>query len=127
MLRLHFNGVWRKVIIDDQLPAHAGTPWLSRLSRNCLSCLVPLASPLSPLVCRLLPLLLLLTYAGPGERRLLCSYSSDANEFWVSLLEKAYMKVMANSYTFPGSNSSVDLHAMTGWIPDRLKISVRGV
>jgi hypothetical protein len=24
MLRLHFNGVWRKVVIDDLLPAHAG-------------------------------------------------------------------------------------------------------
>jgi calpain-7 len=80
IVKLHFNGVERKVMVDDRLPTH------------------------------------------PTTGDLLCSHSISPkpHELWVSLIEKAYMK-LHGGYNFPGSNSGIDLFALTGWVPEHVR------
>ncbi|KAJ1945403.1 cysteine protease, partial [Kickxella alabastrina] len=81
LVKLFVNGLWRRVVIDDRLPAGAGG-------------------------------------------RLLCTYSTRG-DIGPSLLEKAFLKVMGG-YDFPGSNSSTDLHVLTGWVPEHVFVHDAG-
>ncbi|KAF9354122.1 calpain 7 [Mortierella sp. AD094] len=78
LVKLTFNGIARRVVVDDYLPvSKTGT--------------------------------------------LMCTFSTNKNELWPSIIEKAYMKLMGG-YDFPGSNSGIDLYALTGWIPEHIFI-----
>ncbi|KAF7458266.1 calpain family cysteine protease domain-containing protein [Cryptosporidium felis] len=55
----------------------------------------------------------------------LLSHFDDSRYFGITLIEKAYLKVMANRYDSIGSNPAIDLYYLTGWIPET--ISIRSV
>ncbi|CBH17410.1 calpain-like protein, putative [Trypanosoma brucei gambiense DAL972] len=63
--------------------------------------------------------------ANPQTGEMLCTYSRDKSELWVSIMEKAFVKVCGGSYDFPGSSSSSDLYKLSGWLPDSVDFTVK--
>ncbi|KDE09604.1 hypothetical protein MVLG_00012 [Microbotryum lychnidis-dioicae p1A1 Lamole] len=74
------NGLWRRVVFDDQLPHSTLT----------------------------------------SEPRFATTTQRD--QLWPALIEKAYMTLMG-TYDFAGSNSGIDVHALTGWIPEHISLN----
>ncbi|SPO27151.1 related to calpain-like protease PalBory [Ustilago trichophora] len=94
-VKLHINGTPRLVTIDDHLPYYPPT----ESSTN----------PTAPVPSNL----------QPDQHRLMCATSRNGQAVWPALLEKAYLKVMGG-YDFVGSNGSIDLYALTGWLPEHI-------
>ncbi|CAH6718712.1 calpain-like protease palB/RIM13 [[Candida] jaroonii] len=59
---------------------------------------------------------------GDKSRSITIRSSSDQNLFWPALIEKAYLKVMGQGYSFEGSNMASDTYTLTGWIPEIIYI-----
>mmetsp|Transcript_37047 Transcript_37047/g.87517 ORF Transcript_37047/g.87517 Transcript_37047/m.87517 type:complete len:906 (+) Transcript_37047:104-2821(+) len=63
----------------------------------------------------------LLPVSPSSPPELLSAASSSGDELWVPLFEKAYVKVFGG-YAYGGANSSIDVHALCGWIPETFKL-----
>eukprot|EP01053_Blabericola_migrator_P013316 Blabericola_migrator_1__13315@NODE_935_length_5982_cov_124_245309_g650_i0_p1_GENE_NODE_935_length_5982_cov_124_245309_g650_i0NODE_935_length_5982_cov_124_245309_g650_i0_p1_ORF_typecomplete_len1432_score233_59Peptidase_C2/PF00648_21/9_7e70Calpain_III/PF01067_22/0_76Calpain_III/PF01067_22/2_6e14Calpain_III/PF01067_22/7_1e03_NODE_935_length_5982_cov_124_245309_g650_i04214716 len=54
------------------------------------------------------------------DGKLLAAHSANKREMWVTILEKAFVKLMGGSYFMHGSNPGADLYHLTGWIPETI-------
>lgn len=93
--KLHINGAPRLVTIDDHLPYYPP-------AESSTDSTAPVLSTLQL-----------------DQHRLMCATSRKGQAVWPALLEKAYLKVMGG-YDFVGSNGSIDLYALTGWLPEHI-------
>ncbi|KAK6591207.1 hypothetical protein RS030_101639 [Cryptosporidium xiaoi] len=57
----------------------------------------------------------------------LLSHFDDNKYYGITLIEKAYLKVMANRYDSVGSNPAIDLYYLTGWIPETITINSESI
>lgn len=54
------------------------------------------------------------------DGKLLSAKSAFHREMWVTILEKAFVKLMGGAYFMHGSNPATDLYHLTGWVPDTI-------
>eukprot|EP01063_Lacrimia_lanifica_P033299 TRINITY_DN5874_c0_g1_i2.p1 TRINITY_DN5874_c0_g1~~TRINITY_DN5874_c0_g1_i2.p1 ORF type:complete len:1026 (+),score=319.15 TRINITY_DN5874_c0_g1_i2:56-3133(+) len=95
-VKLLINGAVRVVVIDDRIPVAKGVAWVGGPAGGH-------------------------SVATAGHSPL-CGHSASG-DLWVSLYEKAFLKVFGASYDFGGSSSSADLYHLCGWIPETLELS----
>ncbi|UKK02867.2 hypothetical protein MACK_002965 [Theileria orientalis] len=56
------------------------------------------------------------------DRSLLCAHSSDPEELWVTLLEKANVLLYGKTYSIRGTNPGIDIYHFTGWLPEIIQL-----
>ncbi|BAM41862.1 uncharacterized protein TOT_040000242 [Theileria orientalis strain Shintoku] len=56
------------------------------------------------------------------DKSLLCAHSSDPEELWVTLFEKANMRLYGNTYSIKGTNPGIDTYHYTGWLPEIIQL-----
>uniref|UniRef100_A0A3B0MWW1 Calpain family cysteine protease/Calpain large subunit, domain III, putative n=1 Tax=Theileria annulata TaxID=5874 RepID=A0A3B0MWW1_THEAN len=57
-----------------------------------------------------------------SDNTLLCAHSKDSSELWVTLFEKANVRLSGNTYAIKGTNPGVDIYHLTGWIPEIIQL-----
>lgn len=102
-VKLHINGTPRVVLIDDHLPYYPAACPISQPTTTATATATAATSSKS----------------NAHKQRLICASSRDGHAVWPALLEKAYLQVMGG-YEFAGSNGSIDLYALTGWLPEHI-------
>lgn len=95
-MKLLLNGSWRQVVIDALLPRSQSTS-------------LPLHATTRPLI------------PSPVPTPSASDSASSIGPPWVPLAIKAYFKA-SGGYTVRGSDPGPDIHAFTGWIPERLSL-----
>lgn len=56
------------------------------------------------------------------DNTLLCAHSSDPGELWVTLFEKAIVRLFGKTYSIKGTNPGIDIYHLTGWIPEIIQL-----
>lgn len=51
----------------------------------------------------------------------MCRYEKDPNEFSLSLIEKAFLKLYGGAEKSIDNNPSIDIHSLTNWIPETVQ------
>ncbi|KAL0233735.1 hypothetical protein PCE1_002241 [Barthelona sp. PCE] len=57
-----------------------------------------------------------------GQLEHASAHSVVDGELWVSILEKAFIKLMGRSYDFPGSTVALDMFCLSRFIPEEVRI-----
>eukprot|EP01060_Flectonema_neradi_P022486 TRINITY_DN3072_c1_g1_i1.p1 TRINITY_DN3072_c1_g1~~TRINITY_DN3072_c1_g1_i1.p1 ORF type:complete len:716 (+),score=117.80 TRINITY_DN3072_c1_g1_i1:51-2150(+) len=95
-IKLLINGIVRMVTVDDRVVASNGKGWVGGPKEG---------------------------YAIDVQGHKPLSGHCASGDLWVSLYEKAFLKVFGGSYDFAGSNSSADLYHLCGWIPESFELN----
>lgn len=56
------------------------------------------------------------------DGKIASAHLSNMKDMWVTLLEKAFIKIMGGTFWVQGSSPATDLYHLTGWVPETLPL-----